>query len=62
MSAWKELQLARKNGISGDELEEYERAWAQEARTEWSGLFERDTPAEPEGESDDQRRVHPQNV
>lgn len=50
MSAWKELQLARKNGISGDELEEYERAWAQEARTEWSGLFERDVPSKEDSD------------
>ena len=36
MSAWKELQLAKiaydEDKMSEEELEEYERAWKQEAR------------------------------
>ena len=36
MSAWKELQFAQQNydkgEITEEELEEYERAWQQEAR------------------------------
>lgn len=35
MSAWKELQLAIANGA--EDIEEYERAWADECRRDMEG-------------------------